>query len=72
MPTRRRSCTTSTSRALMSSPSRVTEPVRRTLSIRSFMRLKQRRSVDFPQPDGPMNAVTCRFGMARVTFFSAC
>jgi hypothetical protein len=26
--------------------------------MRSFMRLKQRRNVDLPQPDGPMNAVT--------------
>ena len=24
----------------------------------SFIRLRQRRNVDFPQPDGPMNAVT--------------
>ncbi len=30
----------------------------RTLSIRSFMRLRHRSSVDLPQPDGPMSAVT--------------
>ncbi len=29
-----------------------------TLSIRSFIRFRHRRSVDFPQPEGPMRAVT--------------
>ena len=29
----------------------------RTSSMRSFMRLKQRSSVDLPQPEGPMSAV---------------
>ena len=33
-------------------------PSMRTLSIRSFIRLKQRNSVDLPQPEGPINAVT--------------
>ena len=33
-------------------------PSMRTPSIRSFMRLRQRSSVDLPQPDGPMKAVT--------------
>ena len=33
-------------------------PSMRTLSMRSFMRLRQRSKVDLPQPDGPMNAVT--------------
>jgi hypothetical protein len=28
------------------------------LSMRSFMRFRQRRRVDLPQPEGPMNAVT--------------
>ncbi len=29
------------------------------------MRLKQRSSVDLPQPDGPMNAVIRFLGMSR-------
>ena len=43
----------------------------RTLSIRSFIRLRQRRSVDLPQPEGPMNAVTCLAGMSIVMSKSA-
>ena len=35
------------------------------------MRLKVRSSVDLPQPDGPMNAVTCRSAMSRLMSFSA-
>jgi hypothetical protein len=31
------------------------------------MRLSERRKVDFPQPDGPMSAVTWRSGSASVT-----
>ncbi len=38
-------------------------PSMRTLSIRSFRRLMLRRSVDLPQPDGPMNAVILRSGI---------
>src|SRR5262245_44191709 len=34
---------------------------------RSFIRLKQRRSVDFPHPEGPMIAVMRRSGMASET-----
>src|SRR5512140_3719279 len=37
----------------------------------SFMRLRARRNVDFPQPDGPMSAVTCRSGSASDTRFTA-
>ena len=37
----------------------------------SFMRLRQRSSVLFPQPDGPMNAVICRAGTSRLMFFRA-
>jgi hypothetical protein len=35
------------------------------------MRLSVRSSVDLPQPDGPMNAVTRRSPMSRFTSFSA-
>ena len=36
------------------------------------MRLKQRSSVDLPQPDGPMKAVTRCLGMFMLTLYSAC
>ena len=36
------------------------------------MRLSTRSSVDLPQPDGPMNAVTRPLRRESVTFFSAC
>src|SRR5262245_48783651 len=36
------------------------------------MRLKQRNSVDLPQPDGPMIAVTLRSGKPRSMFLSTC
>ena len=42
----------------MSSPSSVILPVTRAPSMVSFMRLRQRRKVDLPQPDGPISAVT--------------
>ena len=35
------------------------------------MRLKVRSSVDLPQPEGPMKAVTLRSGIPRLMFFSA-
>ena len=35
------------------------------------MRLKQRSSVDLPQPDGPISAVTLFSAMFRLTCFSA-
>jgi len=40
--------------------------------IVSFMRLRQRRYVDFPQPEGPIRAITERSGMLRSTSKSAC
>jgi hypothetical protein len=40
----------------MSSPSSVTSPVTRQTSMVSFMRLRQRKKVDLPQPDGPISA----------------
>ena len=42
------------------------------MSIVSFMRLRQRRKVDLPQPDGPISAVTIRSPMSRSTSKSAC
>src|SRR5262245_51050863 len=42
-----------------------------TPSIRSFMRFKQRSSVDLPQPEGPMYAVTRCLGTDIETSLSA-
>jgi hypothetical protein len=39
--------------------------------MRSFIRLKQRMSVDFPHPDGPMIAVMRLRWMSKVTSRSA-
>ena len=36
----------------------VTDPTARPNSTRSFIRLRQRRNVVLPQPDGPISAVT--------------
>src|SRR5678815_4217148 len=44
----------------MSWPSRLTEPATRAVGTVSCMRLRHRSSVDLPQPDGPMIAVTSR------------
>ncbi|TLD47510.1 MAG: hypothetical protein FAZ92_00192 [Accumulibacter sp.] len=35
------------------------------------MRLKQRRKVDLPQPEGPMSAVTWFLSTGKSMFFSA-
>jgi hypothetical protein len=39
-------------------------PSTRAIGIVSFIRLMQRRKVDLPHPDGPMNAETTRSGMS--------
>ena len=44
----------------MSSPSSSTLPSTRAPGITSCIRLRVRSTVDLPQPDGPMNAVTLR------------
>ena len=41
-------------------------PVTRAIAIVSFIRLTQRRNVDFPQPDGPIKAVTDFFRNVEV------
>ncbi len=38
----------------------------------SFIRLRHRRSVDLPQPDGPISAVTFLSGNSIETSYSAC
>ena len=72
MPNRFRSSVTSTRGAKMSSPSKRTFPSMRTPSMMSFIRFRQRRSVDLPQPDGPMSAVTFFSGSSMEMSYSAC
>ena len=60
MPTWRRTATGSTSEPYRSTPSIATVPWTYAPGITSCMRLRVRRKVDLPQPDGPMNAVTDR------------
>src|ERR1700693_2213193 len=55
----------------MSCPSSSTSPSTRVFGMMSFMRFKQRRYVDFPQPDGPMRAVTDFSGIASEMSWSA-
>src|SRR5947209_7184656 len=56
----------------MSSPSSRMSPPWRVPSIRSFMRLRARRNVDLPQPDGPIRATTERSGMFSEMSCRAC
>ena len=72
IPTRRRRSTTSWSGRYTDSPSRTRSPSWRTFGMRSFIRLIERRKVDFPHPEGPMSAVTFLFGTPRSTSSSAC
>src|SRR5512145_1850457 len=55
----------------MSTSSSSTRPVTQPPSESSCMRLRQRRNVLLPQPDGPMIAVTVWGGMASDTSFTA-
>ena len=72
IPIRRRRSTASTSEALRSSPWNWSVPRTLVPGMRSFMRLRQRRNVDLPQPDGPMSAVISFRRMSSVTPWSAC
>src|SRR5262245_5948507 len=55
----------------MSVPSSNTDPVDQPLSDSSCMRLRQRRNVLLPQPDGPMMAVTVFVGKKTEVSFTA-
>src|SRR3989442_14455604 len=44
-----------------------TRPATRTPRMWSFIRLRQRRKVDLPQPEGPISAVTRRSPMSSET-----
>ena len=66
MPTRRRRTTGSISGPEIISPSNRISPSMREPMIRSFIRLKERKSVLLPQPDGPIIAVILFRGMSMV------
>ena len=55
----------------MSVPLNSTRPSVRTPSTKSHMRLNVRRSVDLPQPEGPMKAVARCSGISSETSLSA-
>jgi hypothetical protein len=55
----------------MSRPSMSTRPSTRVFRMMSFIRLSVRRKVLFPQPEGPMNAVTSLPGIVMEMFSSA-
>ena len=55
----------------MSSPSSSTLPSTRAPGITSCIRLRERSTVDLPQPDGPMIAVTLRGSMVIDTSSTA-
>src|SRR6185437_13434457 len=56
----------------MSRPSSSTSPSTRAVGTVSCMRLRQRRKVDLPHPDGPIIAVTWRSRTCMLTRFTAC
>ncbi len=55
----------------MSSPSSRTVPSARAPRMTSCMRLSERSTVDLPQPDEPMNAVTLLRSTVMLTSFTA-
>ena len=71
MPMRRRTFTESIPGSSKLRPSKRIVPCMRALGIRSFIRLKQRSNVLLPQPEGPISAVTLRFGMSNEIASSA-
>jgi len=71
MPTRLRNSVTSSPGSQTSVPPIRMTPLIRTPSMRSFIRSRHRSSVDLPQPDGPMYAVTRYLGTDIETCLSA-
>jgi len=57
MPIRRRTSMATTSGSYSDRPSNWSRPSIRVPGMRSFMRLRQRRKVVLPHPDGPIRAV---------------
>src|ERR1700694_4824206 len=71
IPTLWRRATTSMPFSKMLRLSRHISPSCRIPGIKSLRRLIDRRNVDFPHPEGPINAVTARGGTAMLMFLSA-
>src|SRR6266404_7714807 len=71
MPTRRRTIAGSTVLEYRSSPWRRAVPSTRVFGTSSCIRLRARIKVDFPQPLGPMIAVTALDAMSSVTSSTA-
>ena len=71
MPTFARSMLMSTPGARIFSPSSRISPTARWPGYSEYIRFNVRSSVDLPQPEGPMNAVTRRSAMSRLMSFSA-
>ncbi len=71
MPTLRRTATGSTRGPYRFSPSSSTVPSARAPAMTSCIRLRVRRNVDLPQPDGPISAVTERGSMIMLTSSTA-
>ena len=67
MPIWRRTATGSTALSYSDCPSTITLPSTRAPGMTSCMRLRERSTVDLPQPDGPMKAVTERALMCMLT-----
>lgn len=53
------------------SPSMLISPSARCSGYSAYILLKVRSSVDLPQPDGPMKAVTCFSGICSEMFLRA-
>src|ERR1700730_17265628 len=71
MPTWRRRLMTSVSGESTLWPSRSTSPLARVPGTRSCIRLKTRRKVVLPQPEGPISAVILRAWTAKEASSSA-
>src|SRR6185437_10961720 len=72
IPMCRRTTIGFTSRAYRSRPSSMTRPATRAVGTVSCIRLRQRRKVDLPHPDGPMIAVTVPSAILIDTSRMAC
>src|SRR5260221_10476550 len=71
IPTSRRSRRRSTREPYTSCPSRSTLPSTRAPGVSSCIRLRERRKVDLPHPDGPISACTWLVANALLTWRSA-
>ena len=72
IPIRRRRSTGSTEAPNTDSPSKAMSPLCRVCGSSSWSRLIERRKVDFPQPDGPISAVTALGFASMLMSKSAC